>query len=84
MSKQRLPSPAQYAPKGQKPPEEPLDLKPCLVCRKAISDGYYGAWQKGGTCCKTCEAIQEAKPCYPGFEESDFFARLEKERSPPC
>lgn len=36
----------------------------CLACGRPTAN-YYGMWQEGGTCCKKCEAVQEAKPKYP-------------------
>jgi hypothetical protein len=66
-----------YTPKNKKKEEETkIDLKPCLICNKSISDGYYGSWGDGGVCSKTCNTAQSLKPKYPGHTEADFFARL--------
>lgn len=47
-------------------------LRTCMVCGKSC-EGFYGAWGEigdppKGTCSKSCEKIQEAKPKYPGHE----------------
>lgn len=47
----------------------------CLACGRPTAN-YYGMWQEGGTCCKKCEAVQEAKPKHEGHTEEDFFNRL--------
>ena len=56
-----------YTPRSErkKVEEVKLDLKPCCNCGKTISDGYYGRFEDGGVCSKTCNTIQEAKPKYP-------------------
>lgn len=67
-----------YTPRAKKPKEEEvkLDLKPCLNCGKAISDGYYSRHGDGGTCSKKCMLEQDKKPKYPGHTEEDFLQRL--------
>lgn len=35
--------------------EPTVVLKPCHVCNKTITTGYYGTHQNGGTCSKKCE-----------------------------
>ena len=43
-----------------RPQEEPvINWKPCCICHKLITRGYYGAWAEGGTCSKTCELAKE-------------------------
>lgn len=37
----------------------------CLICDKPVKGGFYGNWGNSGTCSKSCETIQEAKPKYP-------------------
>lgn len=46
-----------YTPReSKKAVEEPtVALLPCCVCKKTITDGYYGRHGDGGTCNKTCE-----------------------------
>lgn len=66
MSKPFNPIPLDYTPKAKRKEEEvKLDLKPCLHCGKAIGDGYYGQWEGGGVCSKTCNTAQSLKPKYP-------------------
>ncbi len=41
----------------------------CMVCSKS-TEGFYGSWgfigePPKGTCSKSCEQVQEAKPKYP-------------------
>lgn len=48
----------------------------CLACGKPTAE-YYGMWQDGGTCCKTCEEVQEAKPKYPDHTEEMFLLQNE-------
>ena len=38
--------------------------KPCINCGKPYLLPY-GRWGDGGTCCRPCERLQEAKPKYP-------------------
>lgn len=52
----------------------------CCICNKKIQ-GYHGRWGLVGTCDKACEAIQLAKPRYPGHSEEDFFRRIENASS---
>lgn len=63
MAKQRISNPVipDYRPKSErtKGSEHSLSFSPCLTCRKKIEEGYYGRWQEGGTCSKTCELKQE-------------------------
>lgn len=57
-----LKAPIDYTPRGQKKEEEiTLTFKPCCICNKAITDGYYGRWGDSGTCSKKCEQQQEKK-----------------------
>lgn len=47
-------------------------LRTCMVCGKSC-EGFYGAYGEigdppKGTCSKTCEKTQVAKPKYPGHE----------------
>lgn len=46
--------------KGEK--EITLNFTPCLVCDKEIKTGYYGRFQHGGVCSKTCNSVQETRP----------------------
>lgn len=74
MKKPFNPLPLDYTPKAKKKEEEvKLDLKPCLNCGKAIGEGYYASYEKGGVCNKTCMLEQDKKPKYPGHTEEDFF-----------
>lgn len=34
-----------------------IKLDPCLVCQKAINEGYYGRYKLGGVCSKTCSIL---------------------------
>lgn len=81
MSKLRNPVIPDYTPKKKEQPEVKLDLKPCLVCKKTITDGYYGAWGDGGVCSKACNNVQSQKPRYPGHTEEDFLQRMSEEES---
>ena len=47
----------------------------CCICKRKC-EGYHGRWGDTGTCDATCEAVQTAKPKYPGHSEEDFFNRL--------
>jgi len=71
MSKNRHnPPPIDYKPVGKHTETEvKLVFKPCLVCGKQITEGYYGSWTEGGTCSRNCERIQEAKPRLHGGRE---------------
>ncbi|MCX6822328.1 MAG: hypothetical protein NTW30_06145 [Candidatus Aenigmarchaeota archaeon] len=56
------PAPAQYQPKQKVEQKEvTLFFSNCLVCGKKITEGYYGSWENGGTCSKTCEQAQELR-----------------------
>lgn len=67
-----------YTPKKKEmPPEIEVGLKPCIVCGKTISDGYYGRYEKGGVCSKVCNTTQSLKPKYPDHPAEDF-ERLHK------
>ena len=64
-NRHQKPAPPQYEPKaGKKKPEEVvLDFKPCCVCQKQITEGYYARVGDSGTCNKTCwKAYQANKP----------------------
>ena len=47
----------------------------CCVCGVKVK-GYYGSNSEGGTCNKTCEEVQAAKPRYPGHSEEEFLAKF--------
>ena len=51
----------------------------CLVCTKPVKGGYYGQWQGGGVCNKTCNTVQATKPLYPDNTESQFLNRFNLE-----
>lgn len=75
--KQRKPMPVQYLPKAEREKENvEVDLSPCITCGKTIPDGYYGRWNDGGTCGKSCELKQSKLPKYPEHTEEQFFSRL--------
>ena len=65
-----------YTPKAQKAPEVKIDLLPCMVCHKAITDGYYGHWGDNGTCSKKCEQVQEAKYPLGEYTEEAFLRKF--------
>lgn len=67
--------PIDYTPKKRVTEETKIDLKPCIVCQKQITDGDYGSWGDGGVCSKTCNTIQSKKPKYPDHTEEDFLRR---------
>ena len=46
----------------------------CMICNKKIQ-GFYSRHGDKGTCSKACMKMQDSKPKYPGFEESDYFRR---------
>lgn len=49
-----------YRPKKeQRNPEPPLGV--CMECGKQITDGYYGRWEDGGVCSKTCDILHMKK-----------------------
>ena len=50
-----------YTPRAERNKKEEviLTFKPCCVCGKAITTGYYARWGNGGTCTAKCESIQE-------------------------
>lgn len=63
--KQRKPAPAQYQPRAEKKESEEvvLNFKPCCVCGKIITEGYYARVGDGGTCNKSCwNKYQQNKP----------------------
>lgn len=54
-----------YTPHGQKKvEEETLTLKPCCICSKVITTGYFGRWGDGGTCTAKCEGIRQDMQLY--------------------
>lgn len=57
-----------YTPRQErKKVEEPtVALKPCCVCNKTITQGYYGRHGNGGTCSKKCE--DSFKPSEVNYE----------------
>lgn len=59
MAKNRYntPQPVDYRPVSQRKTEDEvnLDLKPCLICGKKITDGYWGRYEDGGVCSKACD-----------------------------
>lgn len=52
-----------YRPRDERKKEAEiiLDLKPCLHCGKAITTGYYGSHEGGGTCNKKCDDAYQPK-----------------------
>lgn len=66
--KQRKPSPEMYTSKEERLKEPTLVFKPCLVCQKAITDGYWGRWGDGGVCSKKCNEVMEIKPKENGID----------------
>jgi hypothetical protein len=46
----------------------------CCICNRKC-EGYHGRWGDSGTCDSACEAVQAAKPKYPGHTEKDFLSR---------
>lgn len=67
-----------YTPRSEKKKVEEVVLifNPCCNCGKKITDGYYGRWSDGGTCSKTCEKEQFAKPRYLQKGDSDTNASI--------
>lgn len=55
----------------------------CLVCQKQVKGGWYGRHQEVGTCSKKCEQVQSQKPKYLGYEEEDFFNRINAQGEQP-
>ena len=51
----------------------------CLVCTKPVKGGYYGQWEGGGVCNKTCNDLQAMKPAYPANTEAQFLKRFNLE-----
>lgn len=43
------------------PKEDGLKLEPCIECGKPIFDGYYGRYEEGGVCSKTCDILHMRK-----------------------
>lgn len=76
MSKLRNPVIPDYTPKKKEQVEIKLDLRPCLMCNKQITDGYYARYGESGTCSKKCMIEQDKKPKYPGHTEEEFLQRL--------
>lgn len=42
-----------------------ISLRTCIICNKKINN-YYGVWENGGTCGRTCEQVKESQPKYEG------------------
>jgi len=61
-SVKRAPNPVipDYRPRQEQKNPEPT-LEPCCECGKAIVDGYYGRWEGGGVCSKTCDILHMRK-----------------------
>ena len=54
-------------PTAKSTTDEPtVALKPCCVCNKTITQGYYGRHGNGGTCSKKCE--DSFKPSEVNYE----------------
>ena len=51
----------------------------CLICTKPVKGGYYGQWQGGGVCNKTCNMLQSLKPLHPDNTEASFLKRFNLE-----
>lgn len=68
MAKNRYNTVPDFTPKSERQSkEEPsIPRTPCIICGTVAPS--YGVWESGNTCCKTCEAIQEAKPKFLGEE----------------
>lgn len=68
-----------YTPRSERNKEvvEHFEYKPCIICGKKITEGYYGSWNDGGTCSRKCEMEQEKKPRFqpPSLE---FLQQLEQ------
>jgi hypothetical protein len=69
--------PIDYTPKKDKnkQPEIVLDLKPCIVCNKQITQGNYGNWGDRGVCSKDCNTIQSQKPKYPPPHDEESYLK---------
>ena len=50
----------------EKPKEVTLTFSPCVNCGNAVTQGFYGRHNGGGTCSRKCELEQEKKPKYWG------------------
>ena len=60
MSNNRFNKVPDYTPREKKKVEEPtVDLKPCCVCSKVITGGYYGRWSDGGSCNRDCDSVMQ-------------------------
>ena len=57
--------PLDYSPKKKVEQEVKLTFTPCLHCGKEIGDGFYGRFEGGGVCSKTCNTAQALKPKFP-------------------
>ena len=66
---------AQKLSDWQEQEKNKIRLDPCIVCGNMPKEGYYGRYGDGGTCSKTCEAVQNKKPLYPDHSEEDFLRR---------
>ena len=53
--------PIDYSPKKKVVDEPTLSFSPCMICHKAIKQGYYGSWANDqGTCSLECEKVQQS------------------------
>jgi len=62
MAKNRYntPQPVDYAPRKEvKTQEVALVFRPCLICHKNIKEGYWGRYQDGGVCSKSCDIVYQ-------------------------
>ena len=69
--KQRVSNPVipDYTQRNKKEEVINMTFSPCCNCGKEITDGFYGRFNSGGVCSKTCNTTQEAKPRYPPPKE---------------
>lgn len=55
--------PIDYSPKKKVVDEPTLSFSPCMICHKAIKQGYYGTFEIGGTCSLHCNTLyEESRP----------------------
>lgn len=43
----------------------------CCVCKKPITNGFYGVWGNTGTCSRKCEEVKENQPKHQGERDED-------------